>query len=160
MPISIDSIRWMIRADMDAVLSIENQSKYAKWAEEDFLACLRQRNCIGMVAESNTNEAYKIYGFVVYELLGEEIRILNIAVDKAYHRQGVGRAIIDKLKKRLNNKRTKLTLIVSERNLNAHLFFRNMGFKAIGILDNYYDKNTDDAYYMSYDNSNITIQET
>ena len=44
-------IRWMIRRDMPEVLDIEQQSFEFAWTEEDFLCCLRQRNCIGMVAE-------------------------------------------------------------------------------------------------------------
>ena len=44
-------IRWMIRRDMPEVLDIENQAFEFPWTEEDFIRCLRQRNCIGMVAE-------------------------------------------------------------------------------------------------------------
>jgi ribosomal-protein-alanine N-acetyltransferase len=40
-------IRWMIRRDMPEVLEIERQSFEFSWTEEDFLCCLRQRNCIG-----------------------------------------------------------------------------------------------------------------
>ena len=44
-------IRWMIRRDMPEVLGIENSSFEFSWSEDDFIRCLRQRNCIGMVAE-------------------------------------------------------------------------------------------------------------
>ncbi|MEM1305855.1 MAG: ribosomal-protein-alanine N-acetyltransferase RimI, partial [Planctomycetota bacterium] len=44
-------IRWMIRRDMQEVLGIEQESFEFPWLEEDFIRCLRQRNCIGMVAE-------------------------------------------------------------------------------------------------------------
>ena len=44
-------IRWMIRRDMPEVLQTEQLSFEYAWNEEDFLRCLRQRNCIGMVAE-------------------------------------------------------------------------------------------------------------
>ena len=43
-------IRWMIRRDMPEVLQTEQESFEHSWTEEDFLRCLRQRNCIGMVA--------------------------------------------------------------------------------------------------------------
>jgi len=42
-------IRWMIRRDMPEVLDIESGSFEFPWSEEDFIRCLRQRNCIGMV---------------------------------------------------------------------------------------------------------------
>ena len=44
-------IRWMIRRDMPEVLQIEAASFEFPWLEDDFIRCLRQRNCIGMVAE-------------------------------------------------------------------------------------------------------------
>ena len=44
-------IRWMIRRDMPDVMGIEVASFEYAWTEDDFLRCLRQRNCIGMVAE-------------------------------------------------------------------------------------------------------------
>ena len=48
-------IRWLIRRDMPEVLGIENDSFEYAWKEEDFLCCLRQRNCIGLVSESYNN---------------------------------------------------------------------------------------------------------
>ena len=44
-------IRWMIRRDMAEVLEIERGAFEFPWFEEEFIRCLRQRNCIGMVAE-------------------------------------------------------------------------------------------------------------
>lgn len=46
------NVRWMIRSDMPWLLQIEDESFEFPWSEEDFLACLRQRNCVGMVAQS------------------------------------------------------------------------------------------------------------
>ena len=55
-------IRWMIRRDMPEVLQTETQSFEFAWTEEDFLRCLRQRNCIGMVAE----QGEQVVGFMIY----------------------------------------------------------------------------------------------
>ena len=57
-------IRWMIRRDMAEVLDIERDSFEFNWTEEDFLSCLRQRNCIGMVAEHEG----RVCGFMIYFL--------------------------------------------------------------------------------------------
>lgn len=44
--------RWMIRRDLPEVLTIEARCHERNpWQEEDFLQCLRQSNCIGMVVE-------------------------------------------------------------------------------------------------------------
>ena len=66
-------IRWMIRRDMSDVLSIENESFEFPWSEQDFIRCLRQRNCIGMVAEVDD----QIVGFMIYELHKTRLHLLN-----------------------------------------------------------------------------------
>ncbi len=57
-------VRWMIRRDMSDVLAIESESFEFPWSEEEFVRCLRQRNCIGMVAELDD----RIVGYMIYEL--------------------------------------------------------------------------------------------
>ena len=69
-------IRWMIRRDMPEVLQTEQESFEFAWTEEDFLCCLRQRNCIGMVAEHDD----QVVGFMIYELNKNRIQVLNFAV--------------------------------------------------------------------------------
>src|SRR3989475_11299114 len=78
-------IRWMIRRDMPEVLQAEQLSFEFAWTEEDFLRCLRQRNCIGMVAE----QGEKVVGFMIYELHKSKLHILNFAVHPSWRRGGV-----------------------------------------------------------------------
>lgn len=140
-------IRWLIRRDMEEVLEIERQSFEFPWTEEDFLCCLRQRNCIGMVAEIDG----RIVGFMVYELHKAKLRILNFAVAQESRRRGVGtqmvRRLIDKLSQQ---RREEIILEVRETNLDAQLFFKNQSFRAVCVLRNHYDDTTEDAYYMQY----------
>jgi ribosomal-protein-alanine N-acetyltransferase len=138
-------IRWMIRRDMPAVLDIENQSFEFPWSEEEFIRCLRQRNCIGMVAEHDE----QVVGFMIYELHKNRLHILNFAVDPNARRTGVGRAMVDKLIGKLSHdRRNRIMLEVRETNLDAQLFFRNLGFRAISVLRDFYDDSTEDAYLM------------
>lgn len=124
------SIRWMIRRDMEQILPIEMASFSDPWTEHDFFRCLRQRNCIGMVAENGDD----IAGFMVYELHKSRIELLNFAVKPALRGCGVGRAMIEKLFDKLSiERRNRIELRVSERNLNAQQFLRHLGFRAILI---------------------------
>src|SRR6266567_5116377 len=86
-------IRWMIRRDMPEVLSTELASFEYAWTEDDFLRCLRQRNCIGMVAERGDT----IIGFMVYELHRTRLHLLNFAVHPAMRRVGIGGLMVGKL---------------------------------------------------------------
>lgn len=140
-------IRWLIRRDMADVLRIEHESFEFPWTEEDFLGCLRQRNCIGMVAEHEQ----QIVGFMVYELHKSRLSILNFAVASEARRQQVGAQMAQKLIDKLSQqRRNEIVLEVRETNLDAQLFFSRFDFKAVSILRNHYDDTTEDAYVMRY----------
>ena len=140
-------IRWMIRRDMPEVLAIEGQSFEFPWSEEDFVRCLRQRNCIGMVAE----HAEKVVGFMIYELHKTKLHVLNFAVAPEWRRVGIGTQMVHKLVGKLSShRRTKITLAVRESNLAAQLFFRTQAFQATRVLRGYYEDSGEDAYLMHY----------
>ena len=94
-------IRWMIRRDMPEVLDIERESFEFPWFEEDFIRCLRQRNCIGMVAE----HAEHVVGFMIYELHKTRLHILNFAVAAGVRHRSVGTQMIEKLVGKLSSQR-------------------------------------------------------
>ena len=140
-------IRWLIRRDMPEVLAIEAASFEYAWTEEDFLCCLRQRNCIGMVAEHRG----RIVGYMIYELCHKRLRLLNFAVAAEARRQRVGMQLIRRLTEKLSQQRRhEIMLEVRETNLPAQLFFQRMGFKALGVLHDRYEDTTEDAYLMRY----------
>ena len=123
-------IRWMIRRDMMEVLEIENQSFEFPWSEDDFIRCLRQRNCIGMVAEHDE----RVAGFMIYELHRNRLHILNFAVAAEFRRKGVGQQMVEKLIGKLSSqRRSRIMLEVRETNLAAQLFFRDLGFRAVSL---------------------------
>jgi ribosomal-protein-alanine N-acetyltransferase len=140
-------IRWMIRRDMPDALAIEADSFEFPWCENDFLRCLRQRNCIGMVAEQND----RIVGFMIYELHKTRLHILNFAVSSRYRRTGVGKQMVTKLVGKLSTqRRNRILLEIRETNLAAQLFFRSCGFRAVSVLRDFYEDTTEDAYLMQY----------
>ena len=144
-------IRWLIRRDMPAVLEIEADSFEFAWTEEDFICCLRQRNCIGMVAEV----AGEVVGYMIYELQKSRLRILNFAVATENRRNGVGQQMVRRLVDKLSQqRRTEIVLEVRETNLPAQLFFKGEGFRAFRVVRDRYDDTTEDAYAMHFALSN------
>tara|TARA_B100000029_G_scaffold307067_1_gene299879 strand:+ start:2828 stop:3499 length:672 start_codon:yes stop_codon:yes gene_type:complete len=140
-------IRWLIRRDMAEVLSIERSSFDQPWTEEDFLAHLRQRNCIGMVAEYNQ----QIVGFMIYELHKARLQLLNFAVSLDYRRLGIGQQMVTKLIDKLSQqRRQEILLEVRESNLEAQLFFKAREFRAVRVIRDHYDDTVEDAYVMRY----------
>lgn len=140
-------IRWLVRGDMPEVVDLEARSFEFAWTEEDFLACLRQRNCIGMVAEEDD----EVVGYMLYELLPGTLRVVNFAVAPQKRREGVGSRMVSRLVEKLEmQRRTEITLEVRETNLAAQLFFKARGFKAVRVLHDRYDETDEDAYAMRY----------
>lgn len=153
-------IRWMIRRDMPEVLQTEQESFEYSWTEEDFLRCLRQRNCIGMVAE----QGERVVGFMIYELHKQKLHILNFAVHPQLRRSAVGGQMVTKLIGKLSShRRTRITLEIRETNLPAQLFFRSQGFKALKVLRAFYEDSGEDAFLMQYrlaDDTGEEMEET
>jgi len=128
--------RWLIRRDMDAVLSIENNSFAEPWSEEDFLTCLKQRNVIGCVSEMQFGD---VDGFMIYGLHKHHLEVLKIAVDAKSRRCGIARHMVDRLKVKLDQqKRTRIHIEVHESNLAAQLFLRDCGFRATKVKGDSY----------------------
>lgn len=125
-------VRWMINRDMPEVLAIDNEIYTQPWSEEDFKTCLRARNCIGMVAETEV----KVVGYMIHVFDKGRFTLMRITVDPAYHRTGVGSQLLDKLKGKLTtNLRPKIRSEVPESNLRIQLFLKSQGFKATAILE-------------------------
>ena len=152
------SIRWMRWKDMKEVLEIENECFEFAWTEDDFVRCLQQRNCIGMVAEYQG----RVVGFIFYEMLKTKIHLLNVATLSEFRRKGVATQLVARLIAKLGSqRRSRITLEVRETNLPAQLFLRSLGFRAIEILRGFYDGTHEDAYQMVYKHQEIgQIQRT
>jgi ribosomal-protein-alanine N-acetyltransferase len=137
----------MIRRDMAEVLEIEQEAFEFPWSDDDFTRCMRQRNCIGMVAEM----ADSVVAFMIYELHRSRLHVLNFAVRRSHRRLGIGTQMMEKLVGKLTpERRSRVVLEVRERNLPAQLFFRTLGYRAISVLKDFYQDTTEDAYLMQY----------
>jgi ribosomal-protein-alanine N-acetyltransferase len=133
-------IRWLIMRDYEEVLEIEKQSFEYPWSREDLASYLRNRANIGMVAELRGSKEDNIVGFMVYELKSSSIRLDNIAVARGFRRRGVGSQMLKNLILKLSTQRRKtISVRVSEKNLEAQLFFKENGFRALKVLHNVYD---------------------
>lgn len=137
-------IRWQIRADLPAVLAIENAVFGVPWTEDEFLAVLRERNAIGRVAECDG----RIVGYCVILLHRSCIEILNMGVAPQLHRQRIGTAMLAKLESRLTPVRSSLIATVGENNLAAQLFFKANSFRCEQIQRGYYEPISSEAGYQ------------
>ncbi len=139
-------IRRMISKDLPQVLAVEHACFEFPWQEDDFIVSLRQRNCIGMCVKRND----WVLGYMIYDL-HKALHVLNFAVHPLVRRFGVGRMMAKKLIGKLSpSKRTRILLEIRESNVDAQVFFRAMGFKAVDVLPDFYDDTPEDAYLFVY----------
>jgi ribosomal-protein-alanine N-acetyltransferase len=125
-------VRWMIRNDLPQVMEIENAVFPSPWTEDEFRTSLRCRDIVGLVA---SNAEMEVYAYMVYWLRRRHIVVLNLAVDPALQRLGLGSAMLEKLQTKLSSRRrTRIIADVCEDNLGAHLFFRANGWPCIEIV--------------------------
>ena len=138
--------RWMVKSNVPEVLRIEQVCFDTPWTEEDFINSMRQRNCIGMVAERHG----VVLSYMLYCLNKDSIHVINFAVSPLCQRDGIGTEMVDKLKTKLSQQRRHTLIVdVRETNLAAQLFWRANGFEWSQTLRGHYD-NDEDAYQFRY----------
>jgi len=139
----VPRLRWMLRGDMDRVLEIEALSFPFPWGVDDFIRMLRQRNCIGKVAEIRGEVA----AYIVYEMRKASYVILNIAVAPHIRRRGLGRLLIGQLQQACSVHRLRsIEAIVVESNLEGQLFFRDRGFRCRKTLAGFFNQGNQTGY--------------
>lgn len=143
------TLRWMIKRDLAEVCAIERLCYRHPWTKKDFQQRLKARNCIGMVWEDDIDE---VHGFIIYEMGNGVLEITNLAVRYAMQGNGIGRALVSKvLDKLAHDRKNRVEVKVRERNLDAQLFFRALGFRAIRVLRGYFEEDgKEDAYLFHY----------
>jgi ribosomal-protein-alanine N-acetyltransferase len=140
-------VRYMIRRDFPEAVAIESASFMRPLSQDEMLARLRRRNCIGMVAEHGE----RVVGFMIYGLYKDRLELIDLAVDPGSRRMAVGRQMVAKLADKLRyHRRPRIALEVNETNLAAQLFFRAQGFRATGVLRGADPETGDDSYRMQY----------
>ena len=131
---------------MPEVIRISQATNHP-WSEEQFLRNLRQRNCIGMVAECGE----EMVGYMLYELGKRHLEILNFAVSPKWQSQGIGYQMLERLKSKLSShRRTKLLFYVPEDCLDMQIMLKKSFFQATSVIRNYFEDKNLDAYKFIY----------
>lgn len=141
--------RWMLQRDLESILEIERDCfPESPWTKDDFLRCLRQSRSLGHVVEAGPDD--ELAGYMLYELTPRSLHLLNFAVARRWQHRGIGSQMIERLKAKLSLPRPRITLEIVETSLAAQCFFRHHGFRATGVLREFYADCDLDAYFMQY----------
>lgn len=139
-------IRRMTAEDIEQVYQIELATFTPPWSRESFHEEMERNKCARyLVAEADGH----IIAYAGAWCIFEEGHITNVAVDKAYRGQGVGRRITAALMQYAANLGVQyMTLEVRRGNLTAQALYKSLGFEELGVRKRYYEDNGEDALLM------------
>jgi ribosomal protein S18 acetylase RimI-like enzyme len=160
----------MVQRDLPHVLEIEQQAPSPRWTLQDFLTVFQSGDTASWVAETGG----RVVGFVVYTVVPQaevdkeeaadmpknrlrfleteqapravRICLLNIGVAGEWRRRGIGRALLERLNKKLRLPQDCIQALVPETNLPVQLFLKKAQCQATQVLRSYYHE--EDAYMM------------
>lgn len=140
-------IRWCIRRDLDAVMEIE-KSVHDPWKQEWVIDCLREKDCIAMVAEVDE----KVLGYMLYRLKPSYLYLYRFGVHVDHRHSGLGTQMLDKMKSKIimSTSRKSIRIDVREKNLDLQLFLKKCKFKAIRVLRNDWSDTGEDTYRFTF----------
>jgi [ribosomal protein S18]-alanine N-acetyltransferase len=132
-PYTIDA---MNEGDIDAVLAIDSALSAAQLKEE--LARPWARLWVARVLDKCA------VAFLLVWTVADEVHILDVAVDVAYRRRGIARALMDEALALAREKKARhLLLEVRKSNAPAIALYQSLGFSEMGVRSRYYSDNED-----------------
>jgi ribosomal-protein-alanine N-acetyltransferase len=116
-------------------------------------AMIESRPMEGFIVAEEKGE---IVGYLLGTLLMDEARILLIAVKDKHRRRGIGSRLVKEYVESITSRASMIRLEVRTSNLAAQTFYFKLGFRFIGMVNNYY-RNGDNAYIMVKPMENMTL---
>lgn len=132
-------------ADEAGALAVISAGEYDSWSKEQFLSTMDSP--VARVWSAKLRGDIVGYGVVYYDSDGSEL--VQIAVESACRRGGVGTALLEEILRFLSGEGVpQIVLEVRSRNEAAVAFYRKAGFRTVTTQKDYYRNPQDDALRM------------
>ncbi len=132
----------LTQTDIAAVTALERQNFSSPWDEKLYAAALGQ----SFFRLWGVKLAEALAGYVSIYHLGAELEIINIAVNPAFRRQGVGAFLLRHVRGEAEiSGAERIILEVRRSNAPAIALYESQGFTQAGIRRNYYPDTSEDA---------------
>jgi ribosomal-protein-alanine N-acetyltransferase len=148
-------IRRAVRADLAAMLRIEQASFSDPWTVDSLATALSLERMRVLVAESAERGrvpggvAPEVVGYVVALVVGPESEIADLAVAPDARRQGIGRALLAGVLAELRAAAVRTVYLeVRESNRAARTLYEAYGFASVGRRRGYYRSPVEDALVL------------
>lgn len=143
-PASSIVIRKFEISDIADALKIEHQSFPTPWSSAMFVLELSKSSSICLAAVDDD----VIVGYLVAARYAQVWHVMNVSVDPANRRAGIGTSLIQELYRLAEQGRTHYTLEVRITNEGAIKMYERCGFRSAGTRPGYYADNREDALIM------------
>ena len=151
-------IRRAVRADLAAMLRIEQASFADPWTVDSLATALSLERMRVLVAESAELErergaaGQEVLGYVVALVVGPEAEIADLAVAPEARRQGIGRALLSGALAELRAAAVRTVYLeVRESNQGARTLYEAYGFESVGRRRGYYRSPVEDALVLRHE---------
>jgi ribosomal-protein-alanine N-acetyltransferase len=143
----------MAADDVARVVDIEKDGFKHPWSAELLHRELHHEWSTALVAtEPASHGGEAVLGFIVFWLVHDEVHVLNVAVAAAARRRGIARLLMDEAAGRGRAAGARLaTLEVRRSNEPALTLYRGLGYRQVGVRQNYYVDEGEDAIVMVLD---------
>jgi len=140
------TIESMQTGDLDQVMEIEKSSYANPWTRGGFETELARSVTVSLVMK----EAESTVAYLIFWLLQEEIHVLNLAVRPDQRGLGLGRFFLEYMfdwGKKIGVRKAFLEVRVS--NKAARWLYEKTGFLKVGLRENYYAEENEDALLLA-----------
>ena len=139
-------IREMRRADLSAVVALEQACGLSSWGVAEYETELTNPLALLLVAFLNQH----FVGYFSGRAMADEFELFSIAVAPFFRRQGVGHELLAAGLNELDQRGLERCFLeVRAANFAAQHLYRETGFTSIGVRRNYYHHPADDAVVMA-----------
>lgn len=133
-------------ADLERVIEIEEESFGSPWSVDSFKKELTKNQYAHYLVLKKGPEIIGYIGVWIFVIEGH---ITTLAIDPAYRRQGLAKYLLDWIVSSLvESEVKKVTLEVRVSNQAARRLYQDYGFEELGIKEDYYQNNQEDAVVM------------
>ena len=136
-------IRYFKNGDEKVIAELEKECFFCPWSEQAVLSSANN-DCLFVLYEQDGI----VKGYAGLQIVLDEGYITNVAVGPSFRRQGVARALMEELIKKLDTL-SFISLEVRESNIAAINLYTSLGFKNEGKRKNFYDAPKEDALIMT-----------
>jgi ribosomal-protein-alanine N-acetyltransferase len=138
------TLRRMRQRDVATVVEIERVSFPSPWSRASFERELGTAWAVPMVAVEEAPGGERLVGYVCTWYVADEVQLLNVAVDPARRRRGIGEALVRHVLGEAAACRARAVLLeVRVANLPARRLYGQLGFRTTGLRRGYYGPGQD-----------------